>query len=330
VNKQKALAIILLIVKKLLIAIFTLFVIATLTFWLLAMVPGDPMSAMIERLNPVVKARMMHYYGYDRSNWQRYLLTMKNILHGDFGESVVYAGKHVSDLIREHAAPSVRLGIQQVIVGVPLGLGLGILAAVKKDKIADRAVLIISTVIISVPTLVLCLLVQEYVAGKLGIFPVVGWPRDHALWFGGWQYTILPTFAGALGYISSYSRLMRNSTLDTLGSEFLVAAKSRGASKFTLTKDHLIKNSFIPIINSLPITVGFAITGTFWIENIFNIPGLGRYFVESISKRDLPTIMGTTIIIAAMYIALIFITDLLYTFLDPRIKIYKLGGNNNE
>ena len=172
-------------VKRFVIMLFTLFIIATATFFLLAATPGDALSARVEKLPDSVAARMYAKYGLDKPVMERYVITMKGLVHGDFGESIIYEGQTVQSIIKEKAPISARLGIQQMLLGVSLGLALGVLAAVKKGSFWDYLVVALSILLISVPNLVFALLLQQVFAGKLGWFPVIGWPSDH-LWTSGW------------------------------------------------------------------------------------------------------------------------------------------------
>ena len=276
-------------VKRFVIMLFTLFIIATATFFLLAATPGDALSARVEKLPDSVAARMYAKYGLDKPVMERYVITMKGLVHGDFGESIIYEGQTVQSIIKEKAPISARLGIQQMLLGVSLGLALGVLAAVKKGSFWDYLVVALSILLISVPNLVFALLLQQVFAGKLGWFPVIGWPSDH-LWTSGWNYTVLPTLAGCFGYIASYAR-------------------------------HVLRNSFIPIVTNLPMSVAMCITGSFFIESVFSIPGLGLYYVNAVAAQDVTIVMGETVILAALYIIVVFVTDILYTVVDPRIRI---------
>ena len=277
-------------VKRFVIMLFTLFIIATATFFLLAATPGDALSARVEKLPDSVAARMYAKYGLDKPVMERYVITMKGLVHGDFGESIIYEGQTVQSIIKEKAPISARLGIQQMLLGVSLGLALGVLAAVKKGSFWDYLVVALSILLISVPNLVFALLLQQVFAGKLGWFPVIGWPSDH-LWTSGWNYTVLPTLAGCFGYIASYARLLKASMLDVMNQDYILPAESKG------------------------------ITGSFFIESVFSIPGLGLYYVNAVAAQDVTIVMGETVILAALYIIVVFVTDILYTVVDPRIRI---------
>ncbi len=311
--------------KRLVTMIFTLFVIATATFFLLAATPGDALSARVERLPDHIAERLYAKYGLDKPVMERYVTTMKGIVKGDFGESIIYQGETVEDIIVEKGPVSARLGLQQMFLGVSIGLLLGVLAAVKKGTIVDHVIVGFSILMISVPTLVFALLLQQVFAGELGWFPVIGWPKTD-IWFGGWKYTILPTLAGCFGYIASYSRLLKASMLDVLNQDYILTAESKGLDGKEVVLHHVIRNSFIPIITRLPMTVAMCITGSFYIESVFSIPGLGLYYVNAVAAQDVTIVMGETVILAAIYIVVVFITDILYTIVDPRIRLQ--GGKH--
>lgn len=301
--------------------ILTLFVIATATFFLIAAVPGDPLTARVERLPESVQQNMYHKYGLDKPLMERYVITMKGMLHGDFGESVRMPGYDINKLLEETLAPSARLGLQSIIVGVGAGLILGILAALFKGTWLDYGIVFFSVLMISVPTLIFGLLLQKYVAGQLGWFPIIGWPKGKDLWFGGWKYTVLPTLSGCFSYVATYSRLLKTSMLDVINQDYVLAARAKGLSEWQIVRRHILRNSFIPIITVLPMSIAFALTGSFFIEKIYSIPGFGRYFIEAVQARDLSIILGQTVLMAAVYVAVVFLVDILYTVVDPRIRV---------
>ena len=301
--------------------ILTLFIIATATFFMLEAVPGDPLSERVERLPESVAENLYHKYGLDKPTMERYLITMKGMLKGDFGESVRMPGYDIHKLLEETLAPSARLGLQSIIVGIGLGLLLGILAAMFKGTWIDYLIVFFSVLMISVPTLIFGLLLQKYVAGELGWFPIIGWPKGKELWFGGWKYTILPTLSGCFSYVATYSRLLKTSMLDVINQDYVLAARAKGLSEPQIVRRHILRNAFIPIITVLPMSIAFALTGSFFIEKIYSIPGFGRYFIEAIQARDLSIVMGQTVLMAALYIAVVFLVDILYTLVDPRIRM---------
>ena len=306
--------------KRVLVMLLTLFVIATATFFLMAATPGDALSARVEKLPDRVAERLYARYGLDKPVMERYLITMKGLMVGDFGESIIYEGETVQNIIKTKGPVSARLGLQQMLLGVTLGLLLGILAAVKKGTIWDQLVVAFSILLISVPNLIFALLLQQFFAGTLGWFPVIGWPTEH-LWTSGWEYTVLPTLAGCFGYIASYARLLKASMLDVMNQDYIMTAESKGLSHREVVMHHVLRNAFIPIVTQLPMSIAMCITGSFFIESVFSIPGLGLYYVNAVAAQDVTIVMGETVILSAIYIVVVFITDILYTIVDPRIRI---------
>lgn len=301
--------------------LLALFLIATATFFLTAAAPGDPLLARTMALPEASRAALYAKYGFDKPLMQRYVITMLNMLQGDFGESVVYEGQTLISILQDKLPVSARLGLQQMIFGVTVGLLLGVIAAVKRDTWIDRVVVLLAVLLMSVPELVMGLMLQKFFAGTLGWFPVIGWPSGDDLWFGGWSYTILPTLAGGLTYIATYSRLLKTSILDVLDQDYILTARSKGLSEPRIVWSHIIRNSFIPIITRLPVTVAMCITGSFMIEKIFSIPGIAAYYISAVTANDLSIVLGETVILAAIFIVVVFLTDILYTLVDPRIRL---------
>ena len=308
-------------VRRFLELLLALFFIATATFFLTAAAPGDPLIARTMALPEASRDAMYEKYGLDKPLLERYAITMKGMVKGDFGESIVYQGQTLPDIIREKLPISARLGIQQLVFGVLVGLLLGVIAAMKRETWIDRTIVVFAVILMSVPELVLGLVFQKYFAGTLKWFPVIGWPSGKDLWFGGWKYTILPTLAGSLFYIAQYSRLLKTSILDVLDQDYILTARSKGLSEAKIVRSHIMRNSFIPIITRLPMSFATCITGSFLIEKIFSIPGIAAYYIEAVQANDLSIVLGETVFLAALYIAVLFITDILYTVVDPRIRI---------
>lgn len=301
--------------------LLTLFLIATATFFLLEAVPGDPLTERADKLPEAVRENLYAKYGLDKPMMERYLITMKGICVGDFGESVVYTGQTVQSILKEKLPVSARLGIQQMLLGVTVGLLFGILAAMKKGTFIDYFVVVISVLLISIPHLIFGLLLQKVFAGTLKWFPTIGWPKGDELWFGGWKYTILPTLTGCFSYIATYARLLKTSMLDVINQDYVLTAESKGLSRRAIVRKHILRNSFIPVITQLPMSVAMCITGSFFIESIYSIPGIGMYYVSAVNNQDLSIVMGETVILAVMYIVVLFITDILYSVVDPRIRM---------
>lgn len=301
--------------------VLTLFIIATATFFLLEAVPGDPLTQRADRLPEESRQALYARYGLDKPVMERYVTQMINMAKCDFGESFVYAGQTVSGLLKTRLPVSARLGIQQMLLGVTVGLLLGILAAMKRGTMADYIVVGLSVLLISIPHLVLGLLLQKVFAGTLHWFPTIGWPEGSELWFGGWEYTVLPTLTGCFTYVATYARLLKSSMLDVVNQDYVLTAESKGISRARIIRKHILRNSFIPVMTQLPMSVAMCITGSFFIESIFAIPGIGQYYVTAVNNQDLSIVLGETVLLAALYIIVLFVTDILYVVVDPRIAL---------
>jgi oligopeptide transport system permease protein len=313
------------IVRRFVEMVITLYLIGTATFFLLAAIPGTAIDKKIQKLPEQTKQIVIAKYGYDKPVVERYFITLKNyIVKGEFGESLVHAGDTLSSIVKNKMPVSSRLGIQQIVVGVSLGIILGIVAAMNRGKAIDYVILVGVMLLASVPSLVLSLLLQKYLAkGAILNLPIIGWPKGADLWFGGWKYTILPTIAGAGSYLAYYARLMKTSMLDSINQDYTLTARSKGLSEGAIVRKHVLRNSFIPIITVLPVAISGVISGSFFIERVFAIPGAGQYFIQAANDRDIPILMGLTLLYALIYLVTIFITDILYTVVDPRIRLVK-------
>ncbi len=307
--------------RRLVEMVLTLFIIITATFFLLEAVPGDPLTERADKLPAESREALYERYGLDKPVLERYVVQITNILQGNFGESFVYSGQTVSGLLHDRLPVSARLGLQQMLLGVSVGLLLGILAATRRGTAADYAVVGLSVLLISIPHFVLGLMLQKLFAGTLQWFPSIGWPSGDDLWLGGWQYTVLPTVTGCFSYIATYSRLLKSSMLDVINQDYVLTAESKGLSRARVVRKHILRNSFIPVMTQLPMTVAMCITGSFFIESIFSIPGIGQYYVTSVQNQDLSIVLGLTVFLAAIYIVVLFITDILYALVDPRISM---------
>lgn len=306
--------------------IITLYLIITATFFLLAAIPGNALTAKIVKLPATVQETIMEKYGYNKPVMERYLVIMKNmVLEGDFGTSIVRPGDTFSKNLKDRLPVTIRLSVQQILVGVTVGILLGIIAAMKRGTVWDHTILLMSMLLVSVPSLVISLLLQKYGAnGDLLKLPIIGWPKGKDLWFGGWKYTILPTIAGACSFIAYYSRLTKTSMLESINQEYTLTARAKGLSEVQIVKNHVLRNSFIPIITVLPTTVAGVLTGSLFIERVFSIPGMGRYYIEAVQGRDIPIVLAGTTFYAIITVITMLVTDILYGIVDPRIKI--VGG----
>lgn len=307
------------ILKRVFYAIIALFMVSTITFFAVRIIPGNPIEQMTEKLPADIQQQIFEQYGFDKPISEQYKLFFKELfLHGDLGESIKYRGRKVSDTIFTYAPVSGLLGLEAIVIGVLSGIILGIIAALNRAKWLDYLVMFIAVVGISVPNFVLATCFQYFLTMKLHLFPTTGWE--------GFSYTVLPALALSFNSTAKYARYMRANCLNILNQDFILTAKAKGMSRFRLVRKHVLKNSILPIVTLLGPQIALMFGGAFVIESIFAIPGLGSYFVSSVTDRDYTMVMGQTIFIAALYILSVLIVDILYGFIDPRIRIAQQGG----
>ena len=306
------------LLKRVLYMLLTLFLVATITFFLMKLMPGTPYTNQAKM--PASQIEIMNkQYGLDKPIWEQYLIYIFGMFHGDFGTSFQYSNQPVAYLISSRLGASMQLGLQAMIFGVFFGVILGAAAAIKHNTWADTGATVIAIIGKSVPNFVLAILLQYYIALKLGWFPIAGW--------GQFSNTILPTIALGVGPLAETARFIRTSMVEVLNSDYIELAKAKGLSKFEVVYHHALRNSLIPLVTLLgPYTVALM-TGSMVIENIFNIPGIGEQFVKSIMTNDYPTIMGVTMVFSIGLVVVILITDIIYGLIDPRIRLEGNGGN---
>ncbi|MGB9679114.1 MAG: ABC transporter permease [Thermoanaerobacteraceae bacterium] len=301
-------------IKRFVYMIITLWVIVTLTFFLMHMIPGDPFTSE-KRVPEQIRQNMLAKYHLDKPLVVQYGYYLKDLLHGDLGISLKYLNRSVNDIIKNGFPASFQIGMQSVILGVFFGLILGIVAALNRNGFWDYLSMFLAIIGRSVPNFIIATLLQFWIASKLRLLPVSGW--------GGFQYSILPSIALSFASLSIISRLMRASMLDVIGQDYIKTAKSKGLSSVQIIWKHMIRNAIMPVITILGPLIAGIVTGTFVIEGIFGIPGLGKYFVQSIYNNDYTMILGTTIFYSAILVVMMFLVDITYGFIDPRIRLGK-------
>lgn len=311
------------ILKRILYAVIALFVVSTIAFFAVRMIPGNPIEAMTEKLPDEIRQQVFEQYGFDKPIMEQYKLFFKELFtEGDLGESLKYRGRKVTDTIASYAPVSGLLGAEAIAIGVISGIILGIVAALNRGKWLDYLVMFIAVVGIAVPNFVLASCFQYFLTIRFHLFPTTGWE--------GFSYTVLPALALSFNSTAKYARYMRANCLDVLNQDYIITAKSKGMSKFRLIRKHVLKNSILPIITLLGPQIALMFGGAFVIERIFAIPGLGSYFVSSVTDRDYTMVMGQTIFIATLYILSVLIVDILYGFIDPRIRVSQRGGRDGN
>ena len=306
------------ILKRLLYMIVTLWAVITITFFLMNTLPGNPIEVEMRKLPPQIKKNIMAQYGFDKPLGERYIKYLGKLLQGDLGESISTPGLKATQVIKERFPASARLGVQAVFIGLLIGLILGILAAFKRNTWVDYIVIAIAIVGVSVPNFVIAALMQQFLGGSL---PVVGWASKGTPFMESLKYTLMPTIALSFGSVATYARYMRTSVLDVINQDYILTAKSKGVSRVAIAWKHIVRNAILPIVTILAPQLAGIMTGSFVIETMFGIPGLGQYFVNSVSNRDYTMIMATTIFFCVLYIISLLVVDLLYAAIDPRIRL---------
>ncbi|HEY4622813.1 MAG TPA: ABC transporter permease, partial [Solibacillus sp.] len=289
-----------------------LFVIISATFFLMKLAPGSPFASE-RQLPPAIEQQLNEKYGLNNPWYIQYKDYLVSSFTFDFGESMKYKGRSVNDMISEGFPVSLVLGLEAMILAIGLGILLGVISALYHNKFPDYVSTVIAVLGISVPSFILAGLLQLFFALKLGWFPVTGWK--------GFIYTVLPATAIALTHAGFIAKLTRSSMLEQNNSEYVKLARAKGIGKWSVVFKHSLRNALLPVVTYLgPLTAG-VVTGSFIIEQIFAIPGIGRHFVQSITNRDYTTIMGVTVFYSIILLLAVLVVDILYQFIDPRIKL---------
>ncbi|PWK13881.1 ABC transporter permease [Tumebacillus permanentifrigoris] len=304
------------ILRRLIYGVITLWVLITLTFIMMHNLPGDPF-ANSQKLSKEALAVLKKTYGLDQPIWVQYGSYLKKIVSFDFGISFNYPTRTVNEVLTQTFPTSAELGMYAIIVAVLIGLTLGVIAALNHNKTWDYVAMLTAIVGVAAPALVIGPLLSYFIGVKLGWLPP-------ALWKGP-EYKILPTITLAFGTLATMARMMRTSMLDVVNQDYIKTARSKGLTKFAVVFKHTIRNAMLPIITILGVAVVNITTGAFVVEQIFAVPGMGKFFVQSITTNDYTMIMGMTIFYAALLIVAIMITDVLYGLIDPRIRLSKGG-----
>ena len=298
--------------RRVLLGIPVLMTVATLTFLIMHLVPGGPFDGD-KILPPEIIANIEAKYHLDEPIEIQYLLYMKQLLQGDLGPSYKYIGRDVSDILLDTFPVSFTLGMCSVLVVLGLGLPAGVISAYWKNSLLDRSILLFAAMGISVPSFVLG-------AVSVWIFSHQWHVLPPALWEGP-RYMILPAFALGSGFAGYIARLTRTTVLDVLGADYIRTARAKGLTEFNILLRHVLKNSLYPIVSVMgPLTAGL-ITGSFVIEFIFSIPGMGRFFITAVTNRDYPLIMGVTLVYAVLIVVANILVDMIYGWLDPRVSV---------
>ncbi len=300
------------IVKRILLAIVTIWAVATLTFFLMNLVPGGPFLSE-KAISPQAQAALEAKYGLDKPMFQRYLNYVTSAAHGDFGDSLKQRGRTVMSIITMKFPVSARVGGLSVLVSLTLGIPLGCIAALKRGKMTDSVISVVATCGIAVPSFVICTVMMYFFGVKLGVLPTMGLETA--------KHYIMPVTALSFYPTAYIMRLMRSSMLDVLGKDYMRTARAKGLAGGKILFKHALRNAILPVVTYVGPMLAYTITGSFVVEKIFVIPGLGGEFIKAINGRDYTLIMGTTIFLATLVIVMNVVVDIIYKIVDPRIKL---------
>ncbi len=300
------------IIKRIILAVITVWVVITVTFFVMHAVPGGPFmgeKAISEAAQKSLEAK----YGLDKPLGVQYVTYLKDIVTKfDFGPSLKQRGRTVVGIIGDGMKTSVKLGVIAALIALVLGVVLGSVAALRRNTILDRVVMVLTTAFVSMPSFIMGSLLLIIFAVKLHVLPANGAAA------GG---LILPIITLSLSPMAHITRLTRSSMLDVLGQDYIRTARAKGVPYLKIIFGHALKNSLLPVITYFGPMLAYIVTGSLVIEQIFAVPGIGRAFISSITGRDYPMIMGTTIILAALIVVMNLISDILYKIVDPRITL---------
>jgi len=298
--------------KRIVSMTITLFLIATITFILMRSIPGGPFTSE-RNLTPEIEQALMEKYNLDAPLHEQYFDYMKNLLKGDLGVSYKKKGVTVNEIIAQTFPASAQIGLLAVLLILVIGIPLGILSALKQNSAIDYVIMIIATIGVTIPSFVIGTFIMYIFGEKLAWIPAGGLEE--------WKGYIGPVIALAGFSVAYVTRLTRSTMLEVLRQDYIRTARANGLSKWRVIGKHALKNALIPVVTYVGPMIASILTGSFVVEKIFAIPGMGKYFVESVTNRDYTIIMGITIFYAAIYIVMVFIVDIIYGLLDPRIKL---------
>jgi ABC-type dipeptide/oligopeptide/nickel transport system permease component len=291
--------------------------IATATFMAMHAVPGDPLSSDKE-VSPEIRRNLEKKYGLDKPVMTQYFIYLGNMLKGDFGISFTQQNREVNDIIREHFPVSAILGVLALIFAAVGGIVWGALTALYRNKLPDIVIMFLVILGVSVPGFVFAALAQIVIviinkAVGVSVFPVAGWGSIMHLW--------VPAFVLGISTMAYLTRLMRSSMLEVINSDYIRTAKSKGLSVLRIFFVHQLRNAVLPVITVLGPAVAYITTGGFVVELVFAVPGLGRYFIQAVQQLDYTVIMGTTVFYGAFLVVMVTTVDIVYAYVDPRIRL---------
>jgi oligopeptide transport system permease protein len=299
------------VVKRVWVSLIMLFLLVTISFFMVKLIPGSPFTS--DKMQAGNKAAIYQYYGLDKPVWQQYFVYMGNLLQGNLGTSYKIRAVSVNQIIASAFPYSLDLGLRALGFALTMGLLLGILAAYQRGCAMDSFSMVVAIIGTSVPSFIVGFFIQYFFAVKLKWFPVAQYES--------FAHTVLPTFALGLGMLATIAKYTRTSMLEVISSDFVKTADAKGLSKPRIILVHQLRNALMPVVTLLGPMVASVITGTFVVENVFAIPGLGRHYVTSVQNLDYTLITGLTIFFAALLVFMNLLVDVVYALIDPRIRL---------
>lgn len=310
--------------KRIIFFLITMLLTATFTFVLIKSLPGGPFGSD-KMIHPQIMENLNEKYGLNEPLHRQYVMYMKNLLKGDLGISMIYKNRSVGSIIKRAFPVSLDLGVRAVVLAIFAGFLLGLLPVLHRNKALDYSVLAVTMLAVSMPGFVIGTLLQYLVSFKLSgaiqsisgirysIFPITGWD--------GFRYTIVPSIALAIGAMGMIAKMLRAGMMDALSQNYIIMSRAKGMTNAEVVLKHALKNAVLPLLSILGPLVASIIMGSFVIENIFSIPGLGQYFVSSVQDRDYTMVIGLSVFTVFVVVLANTLTDIIYALVDPRVRI---------
>jgi oligopeptide transport system permease protein len=300
------------IIRRVLWTIPIILLVIFMTFWMMRAIKGSPFRKSERAVPAAVLANLNRKFGLDKPWYVQYARYVRNVATFDLGPSLVLRNQDVNDIVKQHFPVSAELGGLAMLLAILVGVPLGIISALRANKLSDYLAMLFANVGFAVPSFLVATLFIYFFAAQLGWFPTNGWDTPSA--------KVLPVVALSLGPLTYFARIVRGQMLETLQQDYVRTAKAKGLRWKRVVVVHVLRNSLIPAVTAAGPLLGFLVTGSFIIENIFAIPGIGRYYVTSVSGRDYSTVMGITVLLSILIIVANMVVDILYGILDPRTR----------
>ena len=301
------------ILKRVGYMLLTLLAVVSITFLLVHSIPGDPFTSMVEDLPEETRALYMERYGFDQPLGVQYVRYLRQLLTGDLGSSLRYPGRKVAEIVAQYSPVSLSIGGTALAIGVLAGLALGILAALNRDRWPDRVIMVAALLGTAIPTFVIAAVLQYALTVTWKIFPSTG--------YGTWKHMVLPVTCMCVSPLATYARYMRSSVLDTANQDYILTAEAKGVDQFHIITRHILRNAILPCITMICVSVAGIFSGSFILETIFAIPGLGKYFISAINDRDYSVVLGLNVVFTGLYIMAMLVSDILLMLVDPRLRL---------